>query len=46
MNNDFLVIPADGSLPFFIPQYGSINDTYMIYLSTLFYDSIMEEFPL
>lgn len=28
MKNDFLVIPADGSMPFFIPQFGSINDTW------------------
>lgn len=28
MRNDFLVIPADGSTPFFIPQCGSINDTW------------------
>lgn len=28
MKNDFLVIPADGSKPYFIPQCGSVNDTW------------------
>lgn len=28
MRNDFLVIPSDGSVPFYIPQIGSVNDTW------------------
>lgn len=28
MNEDFLVIPSDGSKPYFIPQCGSISDTW------------------
>lgn len=33
--NNYLVIHADGSLPLFIPQYGSINETWHILMNDL-----------
>lgn len=46
MKKDFLVIPANGSVPFFIPQIGSVNDTWHNLMCDLDHKLCFESVPM